>query len=46
MIISKETQEKIVNDYLKNNSVEKTNGFVDGFNEALKLIDKILNEKL
>jgi len=45
MIVYKASQEKIVTDYLKNNSVEKTNGFVDGFNEALKLIDKILKEK-
>ena len=44
MIVSKEFQEKIVNDYLKNNSTEKTQGFIDGINKAFELIDKILKE--
>jgi hypothetical protein len=41
MILSKETQEKAVNEYLKNNSVEKTQGFIDGMNKAFELIKKV-----
>ena len=44
MILSKEIQEKAVNEYLKNNSVEKTQGFIDGMNKAFELIDKIKKE--
>jgi hypothetical protein len=38
MILTKETQEKEVNEYLKNNSVEKTQAFIDGMNKAFELI--------
>jgi len=44
MILTKETQEKLVNDYLKNNSTEKTEGFIDGINEAFKLIYKVIKQ--
>lgn len=40
MILSKEIQETAVNEYLKNNSVEKTQGFIDGMNKAFELIKK------
>jgi hypothetical protein len=38
MILSKEIQEKAVNEYLQNNSVEKTQAFIDGMNKAFELI--------
>jgi uncharacterized membrane protein YheB (UPF0754 family) len=38
MILSKEIQETAVNEYLKNNSVEKTQAFIDGMNKAFELI--------
>jgi hypothetical protein len=40
MILSKEIQEKAVNEYLKNNSVEKNQAFIDGMNKAFELIKK------
>jgi len=45
MIISKEIQEKAVNEYLKNNSIEKTEGFIDGMSKAFEIINKTLKEK-
>jgi hypothetical protein len=45
MIISKEIQEKAVNDYFLSNSIEKTEGFIDGVNECLKIIDKIIKDQ-
>ncbi|WP_396180039.1 hypothetical protein [Flavobacterium sp.] len=38
MILSKEIQEKAVNEYLQNNSVEKTQAFIDGMNKVFELI--------
>ena len=38
MILSKEIQQNAVNEYLKNNSVEKTEAFIDGMNKAFELI--------
>jgi hypothetical protein len=38
MKLSKEIQEKAVNEYLKNNSVEKTQAFIDGMNKVFELI--------
>jgi hypothetical protein len=45
MLVSKEIQEKAVNEYLKNNSVEKTKSFIDGMNKAFEIINKIKKEK-
>jgi hypothetical protein len=41
MILSKEIQENAVNEYLQNNSVEKTQAFIDGMNKAFELIKKV-----
>jgi hypothetical protein len=45
MIVSKEIQEKAVNDYLKNNSVEKTEGFICGMNKAFEIMNQIKKEQ-
>jgi|688.fasta_scaffold556134_2 hypothetical protein len=45
MLVSKEIQEKVINEYLKNNSVEKTDGFICGMNKAFEIVDKILKEE-
>jgi len=45
MIVRKEIQEKAVNEYLKNNSVEKTEGFIYGMNKAFEIINEIEKEK-
>jgi hypothetical protein len=46
MILSKEIQENAVNEYLKNNSVEKTQAFIDGMNKVFELIKKVELEQI
>lgn len=45
MILTKEAQDKIVYKYLLGNSVEKTDGFIDGINATIELINKIKKEQ-
>lgn len=46
MLITKEIQEKAVNEYLKNNSVEKTEAFTQGMQKAFEIMDKLMKEKI
>jgi hypothetical protein len=45
MIITKEAQDRIVYKYLLSNSVEKTDGFIDGIIATIELINKIKKEQ-
>jgi UDP-N-acetylglucosamine:LPS N-acetylglucosamine transferase len=45
MIITKETQERLLDKYMQNHSTIECTGFVDGMNEAFKLTDKILKDE-
>lgn len=45
MIITKEAQDRIVYKYLLENSTEKTDGFIDGINATIELINKIKKEQ-
>ncbi len=43
MIITKEQQEKIRNEYMLNNNMDKVVSFMDGMKATLELVDRIIN---
>ena len=44
MILTKESQEKMVANYLMTHSVEQTESFIDGVQAIVSLINKFNNE--
>ena len=45
MIVTKEAQEKILQKYIDDkHTTEECSGFIDGMNEAFKLVDKIAKD--
>lgn len=44
MIVTKEQQELIVDKYIIDNGFDNVDGFIDGINATLELVNKILIE--
>tara|TARA_R110002167_G_scaffold81296_5_gene222702 strand:- start:1883 stop:2020 length:138 start_codon:yes stop_codon:yes gene_type:complete len=40
MILTLETQQKLLSEYLQSHSIEEGSGWVDGFNKAIEVINQ------
>lgn len=45
MIIKREAQEALLEQYLKKHSIERTEGFADGMTAMIDFIDKLMRAK-
>ena len=46
MIVTKEQQEALLTEYIKKgNNIDQCDGFIDGINMTLELVDKILKNQ-
>ena len=45
MVLRAEAQEKIINEYLLQHTVEQTKSFIDGMEATIKLINKIKQQE-